>query len=324
MSSIKKKPKYQIESDTKPIKFISGTIIFVLLLFLGLFAPWICQYSYQSLINVGGIHPNLLSSLEHPFGTVSFGWDVFGRILYGLRSNILTCALIMGISLLISFGMVILYMIFQESKSSAKYLGKKASNLKFPIFSVYLSAIVVIGILSNFIVKKSVDLEYLFLTTPIRISIFVLLFVIIGIPYFFFTFLNIYQERNMSFPLSVPDINQDIESKPRKFQKSIWITLYHRVKKSRFILVSQISLFMLVVSFIFEFWEFYGLTAHIFPTLGRTFRYGLPDTSYDPLLYSISLGMTMLLLWFSFLLMATVNKSQKKRISIMEMKKKIA
>ena len=58
-----------------------GALLIAGLLLAGLLAPVITPHAPNDLVGA----PNLLPTLQHPFGTNRFGQDVFGRTLYGAQ-----------------------------------------------------------------------------------------------------------------------------------------------------------------------------------------------------------------------------------------------
>ena len=62
-----------------------GLIIFIIIIFITIFASIICKYSPQKIDLLNRLKP---PTLEHIFGTDKIGRDVFARILYGGRVSI--------------------------------------------------------------------------------------------------------------------------------------------------------------------------------------------------------------------------------------------
>lgn len=69
-----------------PLTIFGLFIVFVVVM-MAVFAPWLSNYSYYDLTHVMGNYYDPIS-IEHPFGTTKFGWDVLGRIIWGARSSI--------------------------------------------------------------------------------------------------------------------------------------------------------------------------------------------------------------------------------------------
>lgn len=81
---------------------VIGLILFIVILFVTIFAPVICKYSPQKVELLNRLQP---PSSEHIFGTDKVGRDVFARVLYGGRISILVglgsalVAAIIGVSI---------------------------------------------------------------------------------------------------------------------------------------------------------------------------------------------------------------------------------
>ncbi|MHA2287591.1 MAG: ABC transporter permease [Promethearchaeota archaeon] len=69
---------------------IGGLCLIIFIVFLAIYAPWLTPYTLEGVTDGGisGINPWLLPSEQHPFGTTAFGYDVFGRIIWGARTAI--------------------------------------------------------------------------------------------------------------------------------------------------------------------------------------------------------------------------------------------
>ncbi|MFW6422039.1 MAG: ABC transporter permease, partial [Candidatus Bipolaricaulota bacterium] len=75
-----------------------GLAIVILLLALAIFAPFIAPHppNEQDLLNRFGP-----PSLEHPFGTDSYGRDIFSRVIHGTRISFYIGSVAVGISSII-------------------------------------------------------------------------------------------------------------------------------------------------------------------------------------------------------------------------------
>jgi len=88
-----------------------GIAIYVFIIILGVYAPWISSYTIQSLsppYYPPDSVPFSPPSLEHPLGTTKYGYDVLGRIIWGARTAI-TAGIIpvfIGIGLGIRIGLI--------------------------------------------------------------------------------------------------------------------------------------------------------------------------------------------------------------------------
>ena len=84
---------------------VFGLVVVALLLFTAAFAPWIAPYepteqNYDALKEP--------PSVEHPFGTDTYGRDVFSRVVFGSRYAVFLGVVIVGLEMLIgvSLGLV--------------------------------------------------------------------------------------------------------------------------------------------------------------------------------------------------------------------------
>lgn len=64
---------------------VAGLVITVSYVFVGVFAPYIAPYDPSAIDVVNQYQP---PSLEHPFGTDSFGRDIFSRVIHGARISL--------------------------------------------------------------------------------------------------------------------------------------------------------------------------------------------------------------------------------------------
>lgn len=95
---------------------VAGMIIIILLLLIGLFAPFIAPYSYQTQDYTAVLQG---PSPQHIFGTDGTGRDIFSRVIYGARY-----------SLPIGIMCVIVGLIFGGSLGVvAAYFGGKTDNI---------------------------------------------------------------------------------------------------------------------------------------------------------------------------------------------------
>lgn len=82
-----------------------GMILVLVLTFAAIFAPLLSPYDPIKV----DLHNNILPpSWEHPFGTDNLGRDVFSRVMYGTRIDILASLFIVGMSVVIGvfFGII--------------------------------------------------------------------------------------------------------------------------------------------------------------------------------------------------------------------------
>jgi peptide/nickel transport system permease protein len=79
-----------------------GLIVLVLMVVMAIFAPWIAPYGYDETDVLNRLQG---SSLAHPMGTDNLGRDLFSRIIYGARVEMLVglgaVAIAVGIALVI-------------------------------------------------------------------------------------------------------------------------------------------------------------------------------------------------------------------------------
>jgi peptide/nickel transport system permease protein len=92
------KREYEIELNKSKRRFfrhllntltISGFLIFFIFVFMGVFCPWLTQFTVQDVVppSMPGI-PFADPSLEHPLGTTKNGYDMLARILWGARTSL--------------------------------------------------------------------------------------------------------------------------------------------------------------------------------------------------------------------------------------------
>jgi peptide/nickel transport system permease protein len=76
---------------------VAGLTVVVVLVLLGVFAPWIAPYGVdeQSSNSFAGI------SSAHLLGTDEFGRDVFSRVLYGIRQDVLVAGIAVPLGALV-------------------------------------------------------------------------------------------------------------------------------------------------------------------------------------------------------------------------------
>jgi len=91
--------EYEIEKTRSKRKFfrhlltiltITGAIIILSFIFMGIYVPWLTQYPLQNLIPpymAPGV-PYLLPSPDHLLGTTKNGFDVLARMLWGARTSL--------------------------------------------------------------------------------------------------------------------------------------------------------------------------------------------------------------------------------------------
>jgi ABC-type dipeptide/oligopeptide/nickel transport system permease subunit len=85
---------------------ILGFVIITVIIFMAIFAPWISPYPYSVLLTPQPTFPQWSPpSLAHWFGTSEFGYDVFGRFVFGARSS-LTIGLT-AVSIAVIFGVLL-------------------------------------------------------------------------------------------------------------------------------------------------------------------------------------------------------------------------
>lgn len=85
----------------KPLTII-GIFLFLFILFMAIYTPWLAAYPLQKLIppyvTVGGT-PFEAPSPEHPMGTTINGYDVWARIIWGSRTTIFSALIPVTISI---------------------------------------------------------------------------------------------------------------------------------------------------------------------------------------------------------------------------------
>ena len=166
----------QLESKRGIIKRLNapltilGMIIVIGLIFVAIFAPWLTPYSYQDLrLGIGQLGTEWKPpSLLHVLGTTTFGRDVLGRILFGVRTS-----LTMGLeAVLISLVLGVLIGLVSA------YSGGWIDNILMRIMDILLafpSLILAIVFISVFVTPAH--------PTP-SVSYIILAFGILGIPYY--------------------------------------------------------------------------------------------------------------------------------------------
>ncbi len=108
---------------------ILGVVIILLMVGIGIFAPWISPYSYLDVsLNIfpGSFEP---PSPEHLLGTTAFGRDMFARLIYGTRSSLTLglSALLIGYSFGTVFGLI------------AAYFGGRIDNVIMRVFDLLMT-----------------------------------------------------------------------------------------------------------------------------------------------------------------------------------------
>ncbi|MHA1670889.1 MAG: ABC transporter permease [Promethearchaeota archaeon] len=78
---------------------ISGALVIIIFVFMGIFVPWLTQFPLQSIVppSIPGV-PFLLPTPEHPLGTTRSGYDVLARMLWGARTSIIMAVLPTGLA----------------------------------------------------------------------------------------------------------------------------------------------------------------------------------------------------------------------------------
>ena len=69
----------------KPVGAIAG-IVFLLFLFVGIFAPWLAPFGFNEINPVNRLKP---PSWEFPFGTDNLGRDMLSRCIYGAQLSVI-------------------------------------------------------------------------------------------------------------------------------------------------------------------------------------------------------------------------------------------
>jgi len=136
---------------------IVGLSIFIILIFLAVFANWIAPYPQDAGIAVHFNQTLQPPSFKHIFGTDDLGRDIFSRILFGLRYTLIAGLTIPIIGALIGVTLGLI----------AGYFGKKIGTVIMRITDVFLSipplviALLVISVLGpgllNIIIALSID-----------------------------------------------------------------------------------------------------------------------------------------------------------------------
>jgi len=112
----------------RPLTII-GFTIFLFVLFLAIFAPWISPYSYIDISLNRHVGSFAQPSPEHLLGTTALGRDVLSRLIYGSRKSLSTGlgAITIGYSFGIIFGII------------AAYFGGWVDKILMRIFDLILS-----------------------------------------------------------------------------------------------------------------------------------------------------------------------------------------
>jgi len=78
---------------------ISGVLIILSFVFMGIFCPWLTQYPLQEIVppSIPGV-PYMLPCPEHPLGTTRSGYDVLARMLWGARTSLIMAIIPTGIA----------------------------------------------------------------------------------------------------------------------------------------------------------------------------------------------------------------------------------
>ncbi len=81
---------------------IVGIILILFIIFLAIYTPWLTPYTLDNLTlsNILLETPYSDPSANHPFGTTKYGFDLFGRLIWGARTALTTAALPVIISTL--------------------------------------------------------------------------------------------------------------------------------------------------------------------------------------------------------------------------------
>jgi peptide/nickel transport system permease protein len=136
---------------------IVGLSIFIILIFLAVFANWIAPYPQDAGIAVHFNQALQPPSFKYIFGTDDLGRDIFSRILFGLRYTLIAGLTIPIIGALIGVTLGLI----------AGYFGKKIGTVIMRITDIFLSipplviALLVISVLGpgllNIIIALSID-----------------------------------------------------------------------------------------------------------------------------------------------------------------------
>ena len=78
---------------------ISGALVILSFVFMGIFVPWLTKFPLQEMVppSIPGI-PFLLPSPAHPLGTTRSGYDVLARMLWGARTSLLMAMIPTGLA----------------------------------------------------------------------------------------------------------------------------------------------------------------------------------------------------------------------------------
>ena len=78
---------------------ISGALVILSFVFMGIFVPWLTRFTLQEMVppSIPGI-PFLLPSPAHPLGTTRSGYDVLARMLWGARTSLLMAMIPTGLA----------------------------------------------------------------------------------------------------------------------------------------------------------------------------------------------------------------------------------
>lgn len=107
-------------------KFLIGSIMLLIIVLIGIFAPMFTPYTYRdTFVGPALEHP----SPQHPFGTDRLGRDVFTRVIYGTRISLLVALLITVISFTVGVSLGLL----------AGYYGKILDNVIMRVVDIFIS-----------------------------------------------------------------------------------------------------------------------------------------------------------------------------------------
>lgn len=109
--------------------FMAGIILVAVLIFAGVFAPWITPHPQDAYGGMDIMVKLTPPTLEYPFGTDLMGRDIFSRVIFGTRK-----------SLVIGFGIVILSLLIGVPLGLvAGYFGGKIDDLLMRITDGFMA-----------------------------------------------------------------------------------------------------------------------------------------------------------------------------------------
>lgn len=279
--------KIPVKYSLKLFLFRTGIFVFFILLLLSVFAPWISNYYYDWLTGRGGMIHNLPPDRNHIFGTTKWNWDVFGRILYGIRYSVTHGWILVCISMFFAIVLLSLWRIV-ELKSPHFHDFSLKIRQKLPRLNAF-AAIMILGGLTFMIIFW---LKPLALNNYSKLyeQAFYPFFAIIGTILFILSYAND-KSLNLSFQASY------LKSKDLKLHSLIilipfaWKSLFDDIGKNKKHVLSHMIVYFLFCVLIVDFSGFFFLLPGSIASLGYTIRVGIernldyPWTVFYPIFF---------------------------------------